>query len=158
MKLHLFPAGLKSGWRPLLLWLPVLVLLIGSTVGATRALRSRDSNADSPDNHKDTSPVVVCLGMADFEGGTLSLHPTVPGRVVEVAVAENEVVRKGTVLLRLDDEAARAQADEAEAALQAAEARLAEARKAPRQHQLLLDQQKAGVAAVEHELAAARLM
>src|SRR5438309_376830 len=52
----------------------------------------------------------------------------------------------------------RAQVGEAEAALEAAEAQLVEARKAPRQHQLLVDQQKAAVEALNHDLAAARIL
>jgi len=88
--------------------------------------RSSRANRDEAERH---APVVVGLGMADVEGGVLSLYPTVPGRVTEVPVAENAVVRSGAVLLRLDDEAARAQVGEAEAALEAAEAQLAEGRK-----------------------------
>src|SRR5438128_1003130 len=45
---------------------------------------------------------VVCLGSVDIDGGILSLYPLVPGRVAEIPVAENEAVRAGTVLLRLE--------------------------------------------------------
>src|SRR5205807_3616861 len=118
-------------------------------VGAGWALHSHGSASESKDKHaedssgKRSTPVTVALGQADVEGGVLSLSPTMPGRVAAVPVAENEEVRAGAVLLRLDGEAARAQVEEAEAALTAAEAELAEARKGPRQHQLRLAQQKA---------------
>jgi multidrug resistance efflux pump len=96
--------------------------------------------------------------MADADGGVRSLYPSVPGRVVEVPSAENQGVRSGAVLLRIDDEGARALVGQAEAALEAAQAQRAEAQKAPRQHELLLRQQKAAAAAARHELAAARLL
>src|SRR5262249_91223 len=81
-----------------------------------------------------------------------------PGRVVEVCVRENDAVAAGTVLLKLDDEVAQFQVQEACAALQAAEAQHVEASKAPEQHQFLLAQQAAALAAAQHDLAAARLI
>lgn len=164
MKRNFFPDRPKAGRRSLWFWLPALALTATSLVGPGCALRSHDSAAVPQDSGSEAypaehpAPVVTCLGMADIKDGVLSLHPTVPGLVTEVPVAENEVVQAGAVLLRLDAEAARAQVEEAEAGLEAAEAQLAEARKAPQQHQLLVDQQKAAVAAARHELAAARLM
>ncbi len=101
-------------------------------------------------------PALVAIGSVDVEGGVAALLPLQPGRVAEVLVHDNEAVRKGTVLLRLDDHVARWQVQEAEAAVQAAEAQLTEARKGPRQHQLLLEQQRAALSGVQHELAAAR--
>jgi multidrug resistance efflux pump len=95
--------------------------------------------------------------LVDYEEGVLALHAAVPGRVVEVPVIENAEVRSGAVLLRIDDEAARASVEEAEASLEAAEATYAEAQKRPRQRELLLSQQIGAVAAAQHELAAARL-
>src|SRR5947209_6664717 len=53
------------------------------------------------------SPGVVCLGYVDVEGGTLSLAPAQPGRVSEVRVGEGQHVAAGTVLMRLEDDAAR---------------------------------------------------
>jgi multidrug resistance efflux pump len=103
-------------------------------------------------------PAVVSLGTADVEGGLLSLSPSVPGRVVEVLVRENESVKAGVPLLRMDDELAQLQVHEAEAALRAAEAQAAEAANAPRQHGLLVTQQEAAVTAAGHDLAAARLV
>jgi HlyD family secretion protein len=75
-----------------------------------------------------------------------------------VAVHENELVEVGGPLLRLDDEVARIQVREAEAALRAAEAQSTEIAKAPQLHRLLLAQQEAAVTAAAHDLAAARLV
>lgn len=144
------------------IWLPAL-LLGAAGVGAGFALRARDNVATSADNLpassalEEPAPVVACLGLVDFDGGVLALQPTVPGRVLEVPVVENQCVKAGAVLMRLDDAAARAGVGEAEAALEAAEADLAEARHAPQQHRLLLQQQESAVAAAQHDLAAARL-
>jgi HlyD family secretion protein len=161
---NLVSDGPRVGRRGHWLWLPALVLAAGGIAGAAWALRPHDDTPPSQDNHGAVAPgggpgpVVVCLGMADFEGGVLSLRPTVPGRIVEVKVAENESVPAGGVLLRLDDQAAHDLVTEAEAALESAEARLVEARKAPQRHKLLLAQQKAVVAAARHELAASRFL
>jgi len=167
-------ASIQKGGRapnrgPLTFWLMALTLAAGSLAGAGCMLRSPEPIAGAQESQSENeaasrqrakgSPtaVVIGLGLADVQGGVLSLNPTLPGRVVEVAVTANQIVRAGAVLLRLDDKAARARLAEAEAALEAAQAELALARIAPRQHQLLLTQQKAAVAAAEHELAAVRL-
>jgi HlyD family secretion protein len=101
-------------------------------------------------------PAVVAIGTVDVEGGVVSLLPLRSGRVEEVLVRENQTVQKGAVLLRLDDRLAKFEVQEAEAAVQAADAQLVDARKAPRQHELLLEQQRDALAAVQHELEAAR--
>jgi multidrug resistance efflux pump len=141
-------------------WVP-LVLLGATGLGAGWALRARDHAATPADSGGAApareQPVVACLGVVDFDAGVLSLQPTVPGRVLDVLVAENQHVKAGAVLLRLDDEPARGRVGEAEAALEAAEAQVAEARQAPQQHRLLLEQQRSAIAAAQHDLAAARL-
>jgi putative ABC transport system ATP-binding protein len=104
------------------------------------------------------SRLVVCTGYVDVEGGVLSLYPTLPGRVAEVLVRENETVQAGAVLLRLEDQAARYAVQETEAGVQAAEAQFAEAQKAPEQHESVVTQQKAALTAIEHDLVAARLL
>jgi multidrug resistance efflux pump len=161
MKRTLFDHGLKAR-HPLSCWPTVLAFTALSLAGVGCALQPSPHTQADPDGREEGSrvarPVLVVLGVADVEGGVLSLSPIRPGRVVEVPVAENEMVRTGAVLLRLDDEAARRQVEEAEAALEAAEAQLTQAGQAPRQHQLLLAQQDAAVAAARHELAAARLI
>src|SRR4051812_41402386 len=108
MRATWFRAG-KVGRRFLWLGLPALAVLAASLVGAGWAVRSR-SGARSQDDRAaqapagQATPVLICLGVADFDGGVLSLYPSVPGRVAEVPVAENDVVRAGAVLLRIDDE------------------------------------------------------
>lgn len=82
------------------------------------------------------APVVVLIGAlyfyltggryestenASLQTGMVAISASVSGKVVEVAVTENQRVRKGDVLFRLSD-------DSAEAAVAAAEAQLASAR------------------------------
>src|SRR4051812_42680887 len=104
MKRYFFRDGLRAGRAPVWFWLPALLLSAGSLAGAGWALRSHDNTSVPQDSRGEAYPAerpgpVVCLGVGDFEGGVLSLHPTVPGRAASVPVAENEVVRAGTVLL-----------------------------------------------------------
>jgi multidrug resistance efflux pump len=101
---------------------------------------------------------VACVGYVDVSSGVLSLTPAVPGRVVEVAARENERVHAGTTLLRLEDDAARADVRQAEENLRAAETQRTEACKGPALHASLLAQQKAALEAARHDLAATRLL
>jgi multidrug resistance efflux pump len=101
-------------------------------------------------------PNVVCIGHVDVEGGITSLHPTQPGRVTEVLVHEDETVKAGTVLLRLDDRPAKFLLRLAEQELKAAQLQLEEARKRPRQHEVQVAQQQQIIKAMEHKLGAAR--
>src|SRR5205823_7577134 len=78
---------------------------------------------------------VLCFGYVDVKHGVRSLYPLQPGRVAEVLVEENQPVSAGTALMRLDDETAQLQVQEAQAALESARVQLAQARKLPEQHQ-----------------------
>ncbi len=100
---------------------------------------------------------VVCLGFVDLERQVVSLAPLQPGRVAEVTAREGEPVEAGTVLLKLDDAAARLKVEEAQVALEAARARRDEAKSLPERHQARLRQQTAAVEAAGHRLDAARL-
>ncbi len=73
-----------------------------------------------------------------------------------VLVEEDQSVKAGAVLLRLEDASARLRVQEAQADLQAARAQLVEARKLPRQHQARLAQMQAAIAGAKVRLAAAR--
>lgn len=105
----------------------------------------------TPDTEADRK-VVVCYGYADMEGGITSLHPSQVGRVAEVLVKENDKVKAGAILLRLEDSAARFRVAEAKALVDKARAELAEANKTPKQHGFKIVQQKAAV-----QVAAARV-
>jgi multidrug resistance efflux pump len=152
-----------GGKHRFFVWLSAIVLAAVSLALAGWAIHSQEkppaSSARSGTSSTETEaqPIVACLGVVDFDGGVLSLHPSVSGRVVEVPVAENVSVRPGDVLVRIDDEAARARLNETEAALEAALAQSAEAQKIPKQHELQVAQQRAALTAAQHDLTAGRL-
>ena len=153
----------KKRRKPFLLLGATAVLVLG--VGAASLMiQSRGANGranrgeDDPSSTASHLPAVVAIGVVDVDDGAVALLPLRPGRVAEVLVHENQTVAKGAVLLRLDDRLARLEVQEAEVAVQVAEAQLTEARQAPRQHQLLLEQQRAALAAAQYGLAAGRLL
>jgi multidrug resistance efflux pump len=159
------PPQPSSTLRPRLLMAAVALGLVGllvSVLGAGRGLPTGSGAEGDKPPPPDSAPgedltQAVCLGYVDVEGGIVSISPTVAGRVAEVCIGENDgMVPAGSTLLKLEDDLARWQLEEAEASVKAAETQLTEARKAPRQHELLVAQQKAAVTAAGHELAAAR--
>src|SRR5262245_36182719 len=130
--------------RPLLIfWIIGVVALVASTAGAISTLHHNGS--------KDKAAAVVAakpmgsmtvMGYLDVDSGVTPLYPTVPGRVVEVLVHENDKVKAGVPLLRVDDRLARQRLQEAKADLDAAEAQLSQAQSLPEQHKLKLSQQQ----------------
>src|SRR5438105_7620176 len=50
---------------------------------------------------------VVCVGHVDVEPGVTALYPVQPGRVAEVLIHEDDEIKAGTVLFRLDDRRAK---------------------------------------------------
>jgi multidrug resistance efflux pump len=162
------PAAAREGrkaWRRLAFGVAVGLVLIGVSAflvaGPMKSGQHSTANAANdtslPSRTVKGAPIVVSLGVVDVRGGVVSLNPTVSGRVTAVLVQDNAEVRAGQVLVQLDDRIAKTQLAEAEAGLQAAKAQLTEAVKGPKQHELLLTQQKAALAAARHDLAAARL-
>jgi len=65
-------------------------------------------------------------------GENINIYPEVAGTIVEIPVHEGEWVKKGTVLLRLDDSVQRATAEQLQAQAQAAHAMLEELKAEPR--------------------------
>jgi multidrug resistance efflux pump len=156
---------MKSRYSHRLPWLLGLIVLAASAAGAgwmvhSRAGQeppSRPTPAETLASVQPGERFVVGFGHVDVDPGVTSLSPTQPGRVAEVLVKENQTVKAGAELLRLDDEIARLRVREAEADLAAAEKRLAEARKLPEQHQRKVRMQQAAVAAAGFRLEAARI-
>jgi multidrug resistance efflux pump len=142
-----------------LFWVLGLASLTASVAGAGWILRSHAGSGPAPAAAPpDTPPppLVSCIGHVDVESGVSFPYPSQPGRVVELPVREGQPVKAGGLLLRTDDTVARAQVEEAEAGVKAAEAKLAEARNARDDHALLVDQQAKAIEAARHDLAAAR--
>jgi multidrug resistance efflux pump len=144
-------------------WIVILaVVAIGTP--AAGLLFSYSSRGSPPfrggNNDRDASASggqgVVCFGQVDLRHGVTALYPLQPGRVVEVLVQEGQTVPEGTVLLRLEDGPARSRVAEAQAALEAAELRLDQARKLPERHRSQIAQQQDSVEAMRRRLSSAR--
>src|SRR5439155_9150444 len=97
-------------------------------------------------------------GYIDVPSGVLAVIPAVSGRVQELPVRLNQKVGAGAVLLRLEDAAARADVEQAEQSLRAAQAGLKEARKGPDLQKSLIAQEENAVEAARRDLDAARLI
>ncbi len=148
---------MRTKWRPLLFALGLgLGTLIASTVGAVW-VHSRSQAGHPPTVPSDPAePAVVCFGYVDGPAGVTPLTPLVAGRVTRVEVRENESVKAGSVLVRLDDRPAQFRLRQVEASLAAAREQLAQARKLPQQRQIKLTQQRAVIEAVKNRIEGAR--
>jgi len=101
---------------------------------------------------------LVCYGLVDVDFGVLALYPLQSGRVVEAPTRENQVVKQGTPLLKLDDRLAQFRVKQAQADHAAAAAQLAQARHLPKQYEAKMRQQQAAVAAAEADARAAQFV
>jgi multidrug resistance efflux pump len=129
-----------AGWVANHFWTPS---------AADEANRQREPPGDDDEG-------VVCTGYVDLEHGVRALAPLRPGRVAALIAKENEHVSAGSPLLRLEDDDAKYQLDEAETAVTAAEIQLADALKSDDRHRAQLAQQQAAIEAAGYRLAAAR--
>ena len=84
----------------------------------------------------DAPRTLVAPALVEARGDRVELSFEQSGRIVEILVAEGDRVSAGQVLARLDDRLARAQVARAEAALEAATARLTLARRGPRKDEI----------------------
>jgi multidrug resistance efflux pump len=148
---------MRTNWRRLRLAICLgLVTLVVSTVGAIW-VHSRSQAGHTPTVSSDPAePALVCFGYVDGPAGVTSLVPLVAGRVTRVEARENEAVKAGSVLVRLDDRLAQFRLRQVEASLAAAREQLAQAQKLPRQQQIKRAQQRAAIEAVQHRLQGAR--
>src|SRR5262245_31135655 len=130
--------------------------LLAVLIGGTQWFLSRGLARGAANVPTSAAEVVVCFGHVDVPGGVVALAPMQPGRIVSIDVKEDEAVPAGTVLLRLDDTAARLRVEEARAAVTAGERQTEEISRLPARHRIQVAQQEAAVEAVGHRLAAAR--
>lgn len=92
---------------------------------------------------------------------TTMVIPKVAGRIEQIYVKENQVVEKGDILFRLDDEVPRLRAEQAKAAWEAARAQYEKAKRGARQEELennraLIDQAGKDLEAAEKNLERSR--
>jgi multidrug resistance efflux pump len=136
-----------------------MFLLVGTVVGAGWVLH-QPAAGDGPTangNSSDGMAGVLGLGYVDVEPGITYLHPVQQGRVTQVFVKEGDEIRAGDLLLTIDSTMARKRLAAAQAELDAAKHKLADAEdKLPKDHQREIDIQQAKLLAGEYELKAAQ--
>src|SRR5262245_30938736 len=102
------------------------------------------------------SRVAIGFGHVDVENGLSKLYPQQPGRVTKIVAVENQPMKKGDLVLQVDDELQRGRVAEAEADVKAAQTRLEQAEQLPAQHTKQVEQQKLAVEAARQEKARAQ--
>lgn len=146
----------------LLFWIFGLVLAGASVAGTGFALAVRHGVPPSETVLPEANPgdasigAVTCFGHADSEGGVSSLYPLQPGRVVDICVQEDDEVKAGAPLLKLDARLAEQQLQLARADLDAAQAQLLRVEKGVDQQRLRETEQLAVIDVMRHRLQAAR--
>jgi multidrug resistance efflux pump len=145
-----------------LYWLAGIALLTASLVGASHVLNSRPTTADTnkaPAERSFAGPAgVVCLGTVDLEiapGGFIPLFPVQAGEVTDVLVYESQPVKKGDVLLKVDNEAQIQTVALAEVGVRLAEAQFAQAQQLAERYKAGVEAQSAAVEAGKHKITAA---
>ncbi len=123
------PSARVRPWRmsSIAVSLGVLVLLASFVIAAIN-LRSHASPTDTPKTSAATfadDKRWSSLGYVDIEGGITPLYPLQMGQVKEIVAKENEPVKAGAELFRLDDSAQVIKVRQAAAALKGAQAQLA---------------------------------
>jgi multidrug resistance efflux pump len=143
-------------------WIGAAGVLAIAAIGGNWFFFAHDRGSSHPITSEDQAEIepgaVVCFGHIDVEFGVQSLAPLQPGRVVEVRAKEHSRVKKGEVLILLDDRAARHLVQEVEADVEASSAQVQMAEKGIAQHAARMDQQKEAVAAAASKLQAARFV
>jgi multidrug resistance efflux pump len=148
---------------PYRLWLLGLTVLVASFAGASWVLYSYagDGSAKSGKGTPaagSSEQSAVCIGYVDVESRVTPIYPAQPGKVTEVLVHEDEAVKEGAVLFRMDDRQVKFLLQQAEVDRQAAELELSKAKKLPEQQKLKIAQQQQVIRGMEKKLSAARHM
>ncbi len=128
------PSFLKRYRTPLMVAVPLLVVLVGGWVWLTGG---RYASTDD----------------AYIQTGRVQISANASGHVVELAVRENQRVRKGQLLFRLDDDDMRVAAEQANAQLSSAQAQVLGYRAGYRQRMAELTAAQANLAFRQRELA-----
>ncbi len=152
----------KQSWG---MWILGLALLV-TTAGAVWVVHSRAGEDQPllPDGTRppEKQPTVdhsgegaICIGYVDVDGKVIDLKPLQQGPIVELPVIEGQMVKAGSVLLKVDDRQFKNDLENAEAGLKAARADLEEARKGPAQQEIALSKQANAIEGMAEKMGAA---
>jgi multidrug resistance efflux pump len=137
-----------------------IILIAVSIVGAKWAIDHQTPTptvtaANGADANRPPEKI-VCWGFFEVESGIAPLYPKQFGDIKEL-VRENTPVKKGEVLLQVNDAMAKLKVEEARADVKAGEQQVAEARHLTKFYELQREQQSAAIRALSHEVASLEL-
>lgn len=101
-------------------------LILASAFALSGCSPSRDTPSaisSAAAQAKNNAPVAMARGKIDVEGGLMELSAAAAGTVQQLSVKEGQAVQRGQLLLRVGDDAARADLSVAESEWQLAQAR-----------------------------------
>jgi multidrug resistance efflux pump len=135
-----------------------IVLLTGCVLGAGYLLNSPglEGQAKAGAGEYVSDAIVVCFGKVDVDGITF-LTTAQSGKVMEVAVKDNDKVKAGQILVRIDDTPAKFKLQQAELALKKAQNDLTEAQRLPKDKEFNVKRQKEAIIAEQAKVGAAKI-
>jgi len=137
-------------------WLLGVILLLGSALGASWMLNlPAPGIAQTPPGEP---PIrgVVGSGFVDVENGVRFLHPLQQGEVKAAYFKEGDAVKKGDIIISIDNKMQTLKLREAEADLEGAQQKLKEAEtQLPKKRETAIEKQKAQLAVARSELKSA---
>jgi|SRR5579884_311889 len=139
--------------------LGVLLLLASATI-VVISLRSHASPTSGPKTSAATSADDnrwSSMGYVDIEGGITPLYPAQLGRVMSVEAKENEPVKAGTVLFRMEDTVPQLKVRQAQGDLEGAQKQLAIAEAGVDEADKQIEAQKTAIAVARKRVEMARL-
>ncbi len=151
--------------RPLT-WIFGVLLLLGSMGLASFVLQSRPVGAsgtqkNSSEAVRGASRGLVCFGTVDVEGGLQPLWPTLFPQPMQISKVyphhEGDFVKQGEPLVEFDATLAIQAVEEAKAGVDEANGKIAQAKQAIDNYELLVLQQQKALEAKQAELAAAQV-
>lgn len=146
-------------WRSIALSLGVLVLLASfATVAINLRSHASPSSTASTAAASSDHQRWYSLGFVDIEGGVTSLYPLQMGRVKSIEAKENEFVKAGAELFRLDDTVQRLKVRQAQCDLEGARKQLAIAEAGVDEADKQIEAQKKAIAAAQIKVDMARIL
>jgi multidrug resistance efflux pump len=135
-------AGPLRRWRAVGLVVVFGGLLLAGSFGAAK--KTAAPVASPPPAAGDKIAWAAAVAYVDVPGGIRYLYPVQPGEV-KMVVQEDVPLKKGGLVLKVDDELARVQEEQARVALQSAEKRVQEAELQLEQHKRTVEMQEAAI-------------